>query len=103
MKKANMIVEIRKTEATLWRELCEHEYYNAPADGDDEKRISWEQNDLVHAKLISAWHAVVSLMDTLGIEKDLDDPENIAASEYSTKLFIRRQAARGIFYNTEIA
>lgn len=92
------IKTIQQQEAKLWLDLNEYQYYCAPDDGDDAKRIEWENTDRVYHSKLSAWCAVSNLMDALKIESDNELQDMETAFRYSTELFLRRQAAQGIFY-----
>lgn len=92
------IKTIQQQEARLWLDLNEYQYFCAPDDGDDAKREEWERSDLIYRTKLSAWCSVNNLMYALKIESDHELPDEQAAFELSHKLFLRRQAAKGIFY-----
>lgn len=99
MTKANMIEEIRKKEASLWLDLHEYESVCAPDDGILEHEITWEKNDTEYRVKLAAWFAVSELMERLGIAHDMEREEYKRASEFAHDLFIRRQTAKGIYYD----
>lgn len=99
MTKANMIKEIQAEEAALWLALNEYDNQHAPVGVSVDRQIEWDMTDKGHCQHLYAWSAVSGLMETLGIPTDLDRWEHKAASELSSDLFRRRQAAQGIFYD----
>lgn len=99
MTKEKMIEEIQKQEAKLNLDLLQYESIYAPDDGDYQKEISWNKEDATYQKKLHAWYAVYQIMETLGIARNPDLEENRKASDLNKELFIRREAARGIFYD----
>lgn len=92
---------IQAAEAAAQLELAIYDSLHAPADGDDNRMIDWESNDPGHNKLLYAWAAIYSLMETLGIPVDFQLHANEQAGDLRTELFFRRQAAKGITYDAE--
>lgn len=100
MTKQKMIEEIQAKEATLWLALAAYDHRNAPVDGSYDSQIEWDLNDVGHCQHLQAWATVSDLMKALGIPSS-DSLAHKAAMELTHDLFIRRQAARGIFYDAE--
>ena len=99
MTKANMIETIRNKEGKLWIELHEYDFMYAPDDGDVSSQIEWECSDLGHCTRLHAWAAMHDLLEQLGIEIDYNDTAHAVAGDLAHGLFIRRQAAQGIYYD----
>lgn len=99
MKKADMIKEIQKHEAKLYLELHEYENKYAPDDGDTIKAMMWKLDDAEYQRRLSAWASVDELMKAQGIEEDFELEENQKAFELMHDLFLRREAAKGRYYD----
>ena len=94
MTKATMIEIIQRRDAALWMDLVSYDYLEAPEDGDDSARIQFERNDKGYAERLSAWCAVRNLMRDLGIEPDLDLPDQLGAFDLIADKVRRRNANR---------
>lgn len=99
MTKKNMIEAIQKQEAQLFLSLSAYDNVNAYiSTGTLEEEMHWEATDPGHREKLEAWAAIYDLMDELEIEQDFDLPAHIEASDLTRDLFLRRQAAQGIYY-----
>lgn len=94
MTKTKMVETLKQKEAKLWLDLRQYEWANAPDDGDREKELIWERTDTIYLCKLFAWNAVHEVLEEFGIKHEHNDK----ALEYSSDLFTRRQAARGIYY-----
>lgn len=100
MTKAKMIETMQKRFAELWVELKRYENENAPDDGNIGSEIYWEKTDHEYNEKLAEWYGVSKLMEDMGIPVDYSLPEMEEASELSTNLWHRRQANKGIIYDT---
>lgn len=99
MTKQQIIEKIQATEAALFLELAVYDHAHAPVDCNEEAQIQWDLTDPGHRAKSHAWNIINGLMVELGIDENLDAEEFRIANELYSDLFIRRQAANGIFYN----
>lgn len=94
MTKAKMIEMLQEKEAELWLDLAEYDYYNAPRTGSHADEMHFDLNDYEHGVRLHAWNTVNEILETFGIASNHSEE----AYEFHHKLFIEREAARGIFY-----
>lgn len=99
MTKAKMIERIQHAESRAWLALAVYDNAHAPVVGGYAAQIDFDRTDAQHLKLLHYWYALNSLMEELGIESALDDEMHEKAFDLNHDLFIRRQAAQGIFYD----
>lgn len=99
MTKANMIERIRLAEGRAWLALAAYDNAHAPVNGGYAAQMEFDRTDVEHLKLVSSWYALNQLMEDLSVESILDDEMHEKALDLNHDLFIRRQAAQGIFYD----
>lgn len=104
MTKSKMIETMQTKLSEKWLEMARYDYSFAPDNGNYDDEIKWYTTDTHHQELLMEWNTLYTLMDEMGIAVDYDCSEAVR-SNYETAidlnhdLFIRRENARGIFYN----
>lgn len=89
MKKNDMVKKIQEREAELWCDLQRYEFLNAPDDGDIVNLNKWISEDIEFQKRSSAWDAVNSIMQDMGIEPDYMLPAYETAAIYHSRFHER--------------